>query len=338
MTGKSFRTAAFEHWPPLSGAIDAVPHSYLKDVVAESREVLDRDTDGSVDVLATFVAAHARLRYELTPEARWEEPYEAQAFMAVLQGKIGELSVDLKRSEAYYLAAAVLARVAELVFVLDIKSDETSIVSPASGPDSRIDECRREVAAVAVMMRDADRDPLYSRDLDEKLVPKLTEPSSDGLKNYVGDLLDLASKSRLGDLVAIAELQARFASAIANRAIYTISPVLYGVALEAYCKGSTSIDTHTAGLRELAERIATKAIPPREQTALLNSVGALLEVILFGIPDGTRSGHQIGPAAGVEGVTHLIDAIAAHYKGFDGLSQSNLARKLPAALLRLASS
>jgi hypothetical protein len=69
----------------------------------------------------------------------------------------------------------------------------------------------------------------------------------------------------------------------------------------------------------------------RAETTYLNIIGALLDVISQGIPDASKNGKTIGPVAGWTSEAKLIQAIDGYYTGFDGLSQSNLQRKFPAA-------
>jgi hypothetical protein len=62
----------------------------------------------------------------------------------------------------------------------------------------------------------------------------------------------------------------------------------------------------------------------RSETTYLNIIGALLEVIEGSVPG-------FGKHPDYEGGTNLSVAIATHFQGFSGLSQSNLSRKFPEA-------
>ncbi len=76
--------------------------------------------------------------------------------------------------------------------------------------------------------------------------------------------------------------------------------------------------------------IIEKPFQPRERTTLLNTIAALLEIIA-----GEAPGVQKHPS--FESEAKLIEAIAKHYQGYDGLSQSNLSRKFPEAKRSLQS-
>jgi hypothetical protein len=75
---------------------------------------------------------------------------------------------------------------------------------------------------------------------------------------------------------------------------------------------------------ETAEKPTEKPLQPRERTTLLNTIAALLGYIA-----GETPGVEKHPS--FESEAKLIEAIAEHYKGYDGLSQSNLSRKFPEA-------
>lgn len=69
----------------------------------------------------------------------------------------------------------------------------------------------------------------------------------------------------------------------------------------------------------------------RSETTYLNIIGALLEIITGGVPGFNKHPDYVGD-------TKLIEVIEHHFKGFNGLSKSNLSRKLPEAKRSLTAS
>lgn len=86
------------------------------------------------------------------------------------------------------------------------------------------------------------------------------------------------------------------------------------------------------------EAVHSKPLATRERDAYLNIIGALLEVLRDGIPDGQKQGSRIGPANHWTNEAKLIAALAHRFEGFDGLSKSNLERKFPVAKRNLEQS
>jgi len=82
----------------------------------------------------------------------------------------------------------------------------------------------------------------------------------------------------------------------------------------------------------------SRQLGDRAETTYLNIVAALLEVISEGIPNPEKRDGKFGPIYGFNSEAKLITAIAEHFMGYDGLSQSNLQRKFPEAKRSLAKS
>lgn len=80
-----------------------------------------------------------------------------------------------------------------------------------------------------------------------------------------------------------------------------------------------------------------KYLSQKSETTYLHIIGALLDVVSRGIPDGERSGSNIGPAENFSSEGKLIQAVAGRYQGFSGMSERNLQKKFALAKKKLSS-
>lgn len=93
---------------------------------------------------------------------------------------------------------------------------------------------------------------------------------------------------------------------------------------EVFAKTKALAELEAEALAGKPKSAAEKPLGERERTTLLLLSAALLEYIKGKLPD-------VAVHPSFQSEAQLIDAIASHYEGCDGLSKRNLEKKIPAA-------